>query len=169
MSHTQRGNSADHDTIALLRSQLHAAQSSQKKTVEELELAKLDAEERAQSLTELRRTVQLLDNEKSSVSTCVLITCLSSRPCQQLEIANETQLSELSDAREVISELRRALDLKTMDSDRASLVSTSSIKQEGSATKEEIKGLEDYIHFYYKGLLSRDNGLLTKLLSCQTL
>lgn len=52
----------------LLRSQLHAAQAAQKKAIENMELAKLDAEERAQSVTELQRTVQLMDQEKVAVS-----------------------------------------------------------------------------------------------------
>ena len=51
-----------------MRSQLETAQLAQKKIIEELELAKLVAEESTQSVTELRRTVQLLDEEKTSVS-----------------------------------------------------------------------------------------------------
>ena len=51
-----------------LRSQLQAVQVAQKKALENMELAKLDAEERANSMAELRRTIQLMDQEKISVS-----------------------------------------------------------------------------------------------------
>ena len=56
-----------------LRSQLQAVQVAQKKALENMELAKLDAEERANSMAELRRTIQLMDQEKISVSNHTLV------------------------------------------------------------------------------------------------
>ena len=38
-----------------------------------MELAKLDVEERANSMAELRRTIQLMDQEKISVSNHTLV------------------------------------------------------------------------------------------------